>query len=68
LELGIGFLLGFGMINAFAIKKNPQMAAKAEGVLKKLAPWQGTLGIIGIITGIYWLLFALFLWKIGIGA
>lgn len=66
-ELLVGFLLGFGMINAFAAKKSPAAAQKAEAAMKKLAPWQSILGIIAIIAGIYWLLFALFLWKIGLG-
>ncbi|MBN1773959.1 MAG: hypothetical protein JXB32_22055 [Deltaproteobacteria bacterium] len=66
-ELLVGFLLGFGMITAFAAKKSPAAAQKAEVVMKKLAPWQSTLGIIAIIAGIYWLLFSLFLWKIGLG-
>lgn len=66
-ELLVGFLLGFGMINAFAAKKSPAAGQKAEAVMKKLAPWQSILGIIAIITGIYWLLFSLFLWKVGLG-
>jgi hypothetical protein len=66
-ELVVGFLLGFGLINAQIAKKSPQAAQKSEAIMKKLVPWQGILGIVALITGVYWLLFALFLWNIGLG-
>ncbi len=66
-ELVVGFLLGFGLINARIASKNPAAAQKSEAIMKKLVPWQSTLGIVAVIAGLYWLLFSLFLWKIGLG-
>ena len=54
----LGFLLGFGMINAFAAKKNPAAAQKSEQVMRKLAPHQTWLGFVSIGLSIWWILFA----------
>ncbi len=62
--LALGFLLGFGMIQAFAGKKSPEMAAKSEQMMKKLAPHQTWLGIVSIACGVWWLLFVLVFWKV----
>jgi hypothetical protein len=66
-ELVVGALLGASLITSNIAKKSPEMAAKAEVMIKKVAPWQTIFGIVAIIAGIYWLLFSLFLWKLGLG-
>ncbi|MBI5488544.1 MAG: hypothetical protein HY905_14520 [Deltaproteobacteria bacterium] len=55
----LGFLLGFGMIQAYAGKKNPAVAAKSEAMMKKLAPHQTWLGFVGIISGLLFILLML---------
>ena len=55
----LGFLLGFGMIQAYAGKKNPAVAAKSEAMMKKLAPHQTWLGFVAVISGLLFLLLML---------
>jgi hypothetical protein len=45
----LGFLLGFSLIAKF-------LGEKGESVFKKLSPFQGTFGILGILLGLFWLL------------
>ncbi len=56
----LGFLLGYGMISKLILGKNEEAQAKGEKILKKLAPWQGTLGIAAVIIG-GWLIVCRFL-------
>ncbi len=51
-EILLGFLLGFGLISKFALSKNEQAMEKGQKIRGKLAPFQGILGIIAIITGV----------------
>jgi hypothetical protein len=48
--LVLGFLLGIGVVKTFV--KEPKAVEKMDMVVKKLAPYQGILGIIAIILGI----------------
>ncbi|HJU54262.1 MAG TPA: hypothetical protein VJ715_06815 [Pyrinomonadaceae bacterium] len=53
--LGLGFLLGYGLINQYVLSKNAGAAASGAGVQAKLATYQGPLGIAAIVLGL-WLL------------
>ena len=54
LSFGVGFLLGYGMIQQFALKKaNEAAKAKAEQLHKKLVSLQIPLGYICIIYGLW---------------
>ncbi len=57
----LGFILGYGLIQKYALSKNEKAAEKGEQVLKKLMPLQGTFGIIAIILGI-WCVVATIIW------
>ena len=48
--LVLGLLLGVGVIKTFV--KEPKAVEKMDMVVKKMAPYQGILGIISIIVGI----------------
>ena len=60
-EASLGFILGYGLINKYALSKNEKAAAKGEAVLKKLLPLQGTLGIAAIVIGILCIVLSLLL-------
>ena len=63
-EAGLGIILGYGLIQKYALSKNESAAAAGEKVLAKLLPLQGTLGIVAIILGI-WQCVASILWVVG---
>jgi hypothetical protein len=48
---GLGLLLGVGVLKTFI--KNPEANAKMDQTITKLAPYQGTLGLVGIGLGIW---------------
>ena len=48
----LGFILGYGLIQKYALSKNEKAAAAGEQVLAKLLPLQGTMGIIAIVLGL----------------
>jgi len=54
----LGFLLGIGVMKTFV--KDPAANAKADQMLAKLAPYQGTLGLISIGLGIWSVLSGIF--------
>jgi len=54
----LGTLLGVGTFKTFV--KQEQAVQKVDQLVLKLAPMQGTLGLIGIVTGI-WLVIANFI-------
>lgn len=56
----LGFLLGYGLISKWVFSKNEEAKAKGEKILKKLAPWQGTLGIASFALGV-WAIIASFM-------
>ena len=51
-QLALSFLLGYGLIQQYALSKNAAAKAKGEQVLAKLAPIEGKLGIAGLIIGV----------------
>jgi len=51
IEFALGFLLGYGMISKLILSKNEEAMKKGEALLAKLAPWQGKLGLLGVIIG-----------------
>ncbi len=53
LEASLGFLLGYGMISKLILSKNEAAKEKGELLLQKLSPWQGRLGLVAIILGIW---------------
>jgi len=61
-EAGLGIILGYGLIQKYALSKNEQAAA-GEKVLAKLLPLQGILGIVAIVLGI-WQVIASILWVV----
>ncbi|MBN1962917.1 MAG: hypothetical protein JW841_18445 [Deltaproteobacteria bacterium] len=60
LLLSLGLLLGIGVLKTFI--KNDQAQAKMDQAIAKLAPYQGTLGIIAICLGI-WTVLSGFLFR-----
>lgn len=55
----LGFLLGYGLINQYVLSKNAGAAAGGAGVQASLAKYQGPLGIIAILLGLWMLIMAL---------
>jgi len=51
--MALGFLLGFGLINQFALSKNPEASAKGAALQAKIATYQIPLGVLGIILGVW---------------
>jgi len=51
LLLALGLLLGVGVLKTFI--SNPQAQAKMDLTIAKLAPYQGTLGLISIGLGVW---------------
>jgi len=49
----LGFILGYSLIVKYALGKNETAREKGEQVLAKLRPLQGTIGVIGIILGVW---------------
>ncbi|ANH80195.1 hypothetical protein A8C56_03655 [Niabella ginsenosidivorans] len=62
-EAGLGFLLGFPLINKFFASNNTGTQEKAALLRTKVAARQGQLGILGILVGI-WMIVASFLWSV----
>lgn len=50
-DLGVGFLLGFGLISKYALSKNAQALAKGQEVRGKLVRVQAPLGLFAIVMG-----------------
>lgn len=51
-ELGLGFLLGYGLISKYALSKSPQALEKGQLLRAKLAVYQGPLGLTAIVLAI----------------
>ena len=51
-ELLLGFLLGFGLITKYALSKNDSALEKGRAIRRKLAAYQGTLGLVAIVLGV----------------
>jgi hypothetical protein len=64
LQAGLGFIFGYGLIQAYALAKASDAAkAKAEQTFKKLVSIQIPLGFAAIILGI-WCVLASFMYKV----
>jgi hypothetical protein len=61
LLFGLGLLLGIGVLKTFI--KQPQAQEKMDVLVTKLAPYQGTLGLIGIGVGVWMVLSSIF-WHV----
>lgn len=55
--LALGLLLGIGVIKSFVGSEDAK--AKMDEMIAKLAPKQGTLGLVGIIVGIWIIVYRL---------
>ena len=55
----LGLLLGVGVLKTFI--KDPTAQAKMDQTIAKLAPFQGTLGLVAIGVGV-WCVIASFMW------
>lgn len=62
-EAGLGFMLGFALINSLLLKNNTAAQEKAATLREKIAPKQGKLGILGLIVG-GWMIVASFLFTV----
>ena len=51
-ELGLGFLLGYGLISKYVLSKSPQALEKGQLLRAKLAVYQGPLGLTAIVLAI----------------
>jgi hypothetical protein len=51
LEVVLGFLLGFGLITHWTMRGNAVAMARGQAFRQKLAPFQGTFGLLGIAAG-----------------
>ncbi len=58
----LGFILGYGLINKLILSKNEEAKQKGKEMLAKLAPVEGTLGIIGIFLGIWLIITRIIFW------
>ena len=63
IEIILGILLGWSLI----VKYTGGGGEKGQQVYNKLVPFQAIFGIIGICAGIFWFLFALFLYRMFLG-
>lgn len=61
IQLALGLLLGVGVLKSFI--KNQQAQDKMDQTITKLAPYQGTLGLIAIGLGV-WMVVAGFLFHV----
>jgi uncharacterized membrane protein len=57
--LGLGFLLGYGLIQQYALSKNADAARSGEAMRSKIATYQVPLGVIGIVLGLWLLIVSL---------
>lgn len=50
-DLVVGFLLAFGLITKYALGKNEVAKRRGEAIRMKLAPYQGTFGLLAVCMG-----------------
>ncbi|WP_018626825.1 hypothetical protein [Niabella aurantiaca] len=58
----LGFILGYGLIQQYALSKNKEASEKGQRLLEKLRPQQGRLGIAAIVIGILSIIAAI-VWR-----
>jgi hypothetical protein len=51
-ELGLGFLLGYGLISKYVLSRSPQALEQGQQLRAKLANYQGPLGVVAIVLAI----------------
>jgi hypothetical protein len=51
-DLIVGFLLGFGLITKYALSRNAAAQARGQQIRAKIAPLQGTFGLLAIVMGV----------------
>ena len=51
-ELGLGFLLGYGLISKYVLGSSPQALEKGQQLRARLAKYQGPLGVVAICLAI----------------
>jgi len=54
-DLVVGFLLGFGLISKYTLGKSAAAQARGQQFRARLAPWQGTFGLLAIAMGVLYL-------------
>jgi hypothetical protein len=54
-ELGLGFLLGYGLISKYVLSRSPEAMQKGQELRAKLAVYQGPLGVVAIVLAILFL-------------
>ncbi|HEY0191514.1 MAG TPA: hypothetical protein VGC42_10375 [Kofleriaceae bacterium] len=54
-DLVVGFLLGFGLITKYALGKSPAAMARGQQLRARLAPLQGSFGLLAIAMGVLYL-------------
>ncbi|HET7503837.1 MAG TPA: hypothetical protein VFK02_22605 [Kofleriaceae bacterium] len=54
-DLVVGFLLGFGLITKYALGKNVAAQARGQQIRARLAPYQGTFGLLAIAMGVLYI-------------
>lgn len=62
-EAGLGFMLGYGLINKMLLSGSESAKQKAEKIREKIAPKQGKLGVLGLIVGA-WMIIASFMFTV----
>jgi hypothetical protein len=61
-QLALGLLLGIGVLKTFI--KQPQAVEKMDLMVTKLAPYQGTFGLISIGIGIWFILYIVIFFRV----
>jgi hypothetical protein len=60
LQIALGLLLGVGTVKSFV--KEPRVTEKLTTLSQKLAPYQGTLGLISMATGVWFAVVTFLAW------
>jgi hypothetical protein len=60
LQIALGLLLGVGTVKTFV--KEPRVTEKLTTLSQKLAPYQGTLGLISMATGVWFAVVTFLAW------
>jgi hypothetical protein len=60
--IGLGFLLGYGLIDKYVLSQNADAARSGEAMRQKLVGIQVPMGIAGIVLGL-WVLLAYLTWR-----
>ena len=58
----LGILLGVGVLKSFI--KNAEAQRRMDQTIARIAPYQGTLGIVGLVLGV-WMVVASLLFRVG---